>query len=326
MDRHTESDFFYALRGIAIISVAYAHSLSLSIEILQRIGASVGIIGVPLFLVCSGYYFKHEQWNILAKKLAKGIISPWLIWGSLGFFISAFLGAISTDVLSFIAFLSGHGTWLYYIPVYIIVRCVFNWQSSMIFLIGSIGLSIVSNILSFTPPSQLAVINDFCTPWQNPLNWMGFFALGIIIRKFGLIDKIKSQSQKIFLGTLSLIALVLLIALPMKINYWNPIGVVLEYLITFTLIGMVSLSKSKILRVLGWNSLLIYLLHIQIGIASANIIFRLIKLPEIALLIAKPFTVLVITMLLISIIRRIIILTDLNDYSQYLGLFSTTSK
>lgn len=48
-------------RGIAIISVAYAHSLSLSDEILQRVGAAIGILGVPIFLFCSGFYFKRQN-------------------------------------------------------------------------------------------------------------------------------------------------------------------------------------------------------------------------------------------------------------------------
>lgn len=265
MDRHTVSNYFYALRGIAIISVAYAHSLSLSIEIFNRIGAAVGIIGVPLFLICSGYYFKHEPWNIMGNKLFKGIISPWLIWGCMGYLISIFLGAVSSaDVLSFIAFMLGHGTWLYYIPVYIVVRCIFNCYSSKSFLIGSIGLSIVSSIISFISPPSIVAINGFLTPWQNPLNWLGFFAVGIIIKRFDLFVRMSHSStrNKIFLIIISIIVAILLVIVPMKVNYWNPIGIVLEYFISFSFIGIVSLSKSKVLRVLGQNSLLIYLLHI----------------------------------------------------------------
>lgn len=327
-NRLTESNFFYALRGLAIISVAYAHSLSLSTDVLQRIGEAIGIIGVPLFMVSSGYYFKYESWNTLATKLTEGIISPWLIWGTIAFAISSLLGAVSNNLSSFIAFIIGHGTWLYYIPVYIIIRCIFNCHATNSFLYGTILLSIVSNIVSFYLPGKLAPISSWCTPWQNPFNWCGFFAVGILIRRLELFTLLCNNHRiaKTLLSALSLIIFVLLIAIPWKINYWNPIAVIFEYLIVFALLGLTGLSQNRFLRVLGKNSLLIYLLHIQLGIASANIIFRFLHFPEIIVLMVKPLTVLAITMLLIIIIREIVCLMRLNRYCKYLGLFDNYSK
>ena len=134
-DRLIQSRFFYMFRGIAIISVAYAHSLSLSDEILQRVGAAIGILGVPIFLFCSGFYFKRQKWRELLTKLLAGIVSPWLLWGTVAFVISVALGAASNNLISFLAFLFGHGTWLYYIPVYLTIRILFNISDNPILLL-----------------------------------------------------------------------------------------------------------------------------------------------------------------------------------------------
>lgn len=92
-DKLIQSRFFYMFRGIAIISVAYAHSLSLSDEILQRIGAAIGILGVPIFLFCSGFFFKRQKWCELLKKLLAGIVSPWLLWGTVAVFYFGNIGS-----------------------------------------------------------------------------------------------------------------------------------------------------------------------------------------------------------------------------------------
>lgn len=67
---------FYVMRGLAIISVAYAHSLSLNNDLLQRLGEIMGLFGVPVFLFCSGCWFKYDKTPILYSKLLKNIISP----------------------------------------------------------------------------------------------------------------------------------------------------------------------------------------------------------------------------------------------------------
>lgn len=56
---YTDSDFFYRLRGIAIISVACAHCLQLSNPILSKIGALLGTIGVPIFLSVRAIFLRE---------------------------------------------------------------------------------------------------------------------------------------------------------------------------------------------------------------------------------------------------------------------------
>ena len=327
-DRLIQSRFFYMFRGIAIISVAYAHSLSLSDEILQRVGAAVGILGVPIFLFCSGFYFKQQKWCELLTKLLAGIVSPWLLWGTVAFVISVALGAASNNLISFLAFLFGHGTWLYYIPVYLTIRILFNISDSPYFIAASIIVSLASNVISFIPPpsSGLAPI---ITLWQNPLNWMEFFAMGILFNRLGLLEKVINGKFliKFILVVITVLIAGLLVWVPLKINYWNPLAIVLEFvsivsipIITFKFIDSKSLSS------LGRNSYLLYLLHMQLGIALANILFSIVSVPDFIILLTKPLIVLGITMCLIFLIKLTVRLLKLDRFNQYIGLYSNGTK
>lgn len=74
---NADSGYFYRLRGIAILSVAYAHSLSISSYPLNGITKLLAVIGVPLFLICSGYFLKHSDEGlkeVLSKKIRTIVI------------------------------------------------------------------------------------------------------------------------------------------------------------------------------------------------------------------------------------------------------------
>ena len=302
-DRLIQSRFFYMFRGIAIISVAYAHSLSLSDEILQRVGAAIGILGVPIFLFCSGFYFKRQKWRELLTKLLAGIVSPWLLWGTVAFVISVALGAASNNLISFLAFLFGHGTCLNHS-----IACFKCYKFH-------------------TPPSSgLAPI---ITLWQNPLNWMEFFAMGILFNRLGLLEKVINGKFRIkfILVVITVLIAGLLVWVPLKINYWNPLAIVLEFvsivsipIITFKFIDSKSLSS------LGRNSYLLYLLHMQLGIALANILFSIVSVPDFIILLTKPLIVLGITMCLIFLIKLTVRLLKLDRFNQYIGLYSNGTK
>lgn len=71
MNLKSDSNFFYTLRGFAICSVVYAHSIDVQNHSLSVLGSLFGLIGVPLFLICSGYYFKNQPWpEFWRKKLS----------------------------------------------------------------------------------------------------------------------------------------------------------------------------------------------------------------------------------------------------------------
>ncbi len=331
MDARIQSQLFYALRGSAIISVAYAHSLSFSNEILQRIAATIGIIGVPIFLFCSGFYHKHLPWRIFTEKLTTGIALPWLIWGTLAFGLSHLLGAVDFRLSSFLAFIVGHGTWLYYIPVYLLIRILFNignWGNNFVFLLTMIVVTLASVMVSFTPPRYLAVVGEYLTPWQNPLNWVGYFSLGILFKKYDLLFTIKrlNKGWHFVVFTIFALSVLGLIYTDLKVNYWNPFGVIMNFAIIALIPFLTGLHKSGMMVILGRYSYLIYLLHMQIAIAAANIIYRLIHVPDVIVLISKPLVVIAVTMLIICGLKFVLAKLRLGGVCEYMGFPSDVSK
>lgn len=315
---------FYALRGIAIISVAYAHSLSLSNELLQRLGGICGLFGVPVFLFCSGFWFKRDKFRTLLPKLLKNIISPWVIWGCIGFLITVCLGALNGNLYNLVMFLFGHGTWLYYIPVYVIIRLCFNCKElSDGGLVMIMFLSLLMNAITWLSPSAQSWLSPYCTPWQNPLNWAGFFSLGILFKHHNIVDKLISGSRCSFI-LYSFVFVSLFIAtliVPIKINYWNPVAIPLQYAsIPVSLICTYVIGGGKLLQLLGRNSLLLYLIHIQIGIALANRIFAITVVSEVVVLLVKPMMVLLITLGIIYFIHQVLRLLKLELLQPYLGI------
>jgi membrane protein len=205
---------------------------------------------------------------------------------------------------------------------------LFNISDNPYFIAASIIVSLASNVISFIPPpsSGLAPI---ITLWQNPLNWMEFFAMGILFNRLGLLEKVINGKFRIkfILVVITVLIAGLLVWVPLKINYWNPLAIVLEFvsivsipIITFKFIDSKSLSS------LGRNSYLLYLLHMQLGIALANILFSIVSVPDFIILLTKPLIVLGITMCLIFLIKLTVRLLKLDRFNQYIGLYSNGTK
>lgn len=75
------SDMVWSIRGIAIVLVAMCHSPSPEFPVFDTIRSIVGVIGVPVFFVCSGYFLKEKTSKEFFCDMAKKIIVPWAIWG-----------------------------------------------------------------------------------------------------------------------------------------------------------------------------------------------------------------------------------------------------
>ena len=158
---------------------------------------------------------------------------------------------------------------------------------------------------------------------------MEFFAMGILFNRLGLLEKgINGKFRiKFILVVITVLIAGLLVWVPLKINYWNPLAIVLEFvsivsipIITFKFIDSKSLSS------LGRNSYLLYLLHMQLGIALANILFSIVSVPDIIILLTKPLIVLGITMCLIFLLKLTVRLLKLDRFNQYIGLYSNGTK
>lgn len=183
MDKKNVSDALYVLKAFGIFSVAAAHCVSNGGAI-DRVLGICGTIGVPIFLVLSGVFFEHN-YSILEFFIRKWkrIIVPWIVWG-VGTYVLSVL-SLGTDIslVGCVNWILGNRTWLYFVPVLLICMLILKIRCNCAFLCIVIGVSILSNTLTI-----LGVFRNtqYLTNYQNVLNWILFFAIGIILRRKGM--------------------------------------------------------------------------------------------------------------------------------------------
>lgn len=316
-DKQKESSIFYSLRAYAILSVAYAHSLSLQNVTLSRVGALLGLIGVPVFLICSGYYYKPAQLDkdwFLGKTV--NIVAPWLLWGTFAYALSVYLiGPGGWSFFDYILYLFGHKTWLYYVPVYLVI--IFFYQvvhPSLRVLFLSIVIALISNSMTY-----YWLPDVWLTPYQNPLNWIGFYAIGILLKRYmgGVMKNIYFVLFGMFVAGIAFV----IVSGDWKVCYWHPLSFVFELFAFGMLLFIAAKTDGEITQLVGKNSYILYFLHMQYGIAITNRLFSILygRL-EIVELLFKPIVVIVVSMTLVLIIQYILTHLGLGKYIKYVGI------
>lgn len=312
----TVSKFFYRLRGCAILSVAYAHSLSLSDNSLRQVASLIGIIGVPLFLIASGYFYRKQTSKEFIRSKVN-IVVPWLLWGSIAYIIT-FIAQGGTINIRYIYYMLGYGNWLYYVPIYIIITFIFNYIILRPYLYVCMSITFISCIFTYYFIHSSSII----TPYQNPLNWFGFYAIGIYLKSKSLDKWSNNTLGVIFIvGVLLTLTIYLLLSLRMKICYWNPFCVIFELLCIIIVANICSRLKYGVfLEKLGKFSYLIYFLHMQFGIFTVNQIMNLFNFSDTLIFFIKPISVILVTLIYIELLIFIIQLIGLQKFKKYIGI------
>ena len=318
MADYSISNFFYRIRGCAIISVAYAHCASFSNEVLDNLCAFLGVIGVPFFLIASGYFFRKQAWREFILTKFKTIVCPWIIWGSIAFGLTYIILGGEVTLIKYFSYILGRGTWLYYVPIYIIITSMFNLLSSRFFLILSLFISLGSCILTYYKICEYSLL----TPYQNPFNWIGFYALGVLLKTKNIrVWTYNRAITIILLGLLIVLLSYINVHFKMKICYWNPMCFVFELLCFFLIANICArIKKESLLESIGKYSFLIYFLHMQFGIYSANLIFSVVDVPVITLFLLKPVVVVLITYVYVRMITYFVRFVGIQKFNRFLGI------
>ncbi len=316
---------FYLLRSVAILSVAFAHCVYSNTEY-QRITSFVGLFGVPIFLVLSGYYFNAEgSISLFIKKKLKVII-PWIVWGILTYSFMA-VRSKGFSIYNLFLWIVGYKTWLYYIPVLIITQCIFwKFYKSNIFSIIMVITTIISIVVTYALEPNIGITN-----YQNPLNWVGFFASGRLVqnnkeRIYSIISKSKGLLWMSYL-TLSVVFIPIYYFSTIEISYFNIYSFLIE---TLGSIGLVSicfiLAQSSNRRIqdnhimkIGKNTLIIYFLHMQFGIGIAELFTNLLGENPLVIII-QPVLAVLISYMISKLIILILGLIKLKNYLWILGI------
>lgn len=268
--RNRKIDF---IKGLFIISVFVAHLTYKQLnntEIIAKIFISfketISIIGVPGFLFISGFLYdskKYDFRNFFAKKVRR-ILMPWIIWGSVVFIVSSFFGErIPINITQFFAYLIGYKTLYYYNTVLIFLYIVFfrlkiNKNRVMIFIALNL-LSIVANL-------------PIGTVYLNPLNWIGFFALGIFYKSYKEKIDLSLSNRNTTIYIMFILALIIrLIAYYKEISgfaYFSVDAFMFELtclLIVIKVINNKAIIRFKSLERLGEKSFFVYLTHLPVA-------------------------------------------------------------
>lgn len=298
-----EHNFIYINKAFAILSVISAHSsyimegYSVSNKIISSVISFFGVIGVGIFFMISGYLMGNNQRNFIGffKKKLFSIAIPWLITGTFTYiYISIRKGGGSLS--GWTNWIIGNGSYLYYLSVLIILYLVFFF-----FINNKIFLHIVNSIsIGYILLDNLEIIGrlDFGISQQlNPMRWVTFFSIGILINKVGNLDDfclfLNKHLIKFVILFVAYMALVLFYE--QSISYYTPYYLPFAFLaiaVSFGISYRLLARKNKVLIYVGKESFLIYLFHMPVAGIVTNI-FNRVDLWGLTLL--RPFVVLAIT-------------------------------
>ncbi|MBR3691302.1 MAG: acyltransferase [Clostridia bacterium] len=269
-----ESVAINILKAISIFSVIAAHVIvftddNLFSRIISSLWILFGEIGVISFFVIGGFLYARKPLDGKAfwqKKFFR-IIIPWLMCSSLTHLFFAFTSH-TFSIVEYLKWVFGSGTWYYYIAIYTLFLFIFKWLwNRTAILIILIGLQVISLLLasfgfSLTPPLP------FMTDYLNPLHWVGYFSLGILVRTYRLDIRLRAKKSILFAAYL-LSPLTALLLMQLKIfTYFNILTSVFclsSLIIIADLSYRIAVgSAAKSIAKIGTWSYCIYLLHMQI--------------------------------------------------------------
>ena len=184
-----------------------------SYPIAEIIRISLGQIGVIIFFITSGYFYKRKPNDnkTFWKKKIRNLIIPWLLFSTIVFTLSEFVfGDPDNIFVDFFKNFFGIGTVYWYMTIITVLMLFFyRIADNDKLLYMCIGITIISFLLS-----ALGVIKytTNCNQYLNVFNWVGFFAVGILMRKKALFEKI--INKRILL--VSFVALVVFIIIAVE--------------------------------------------------------------------------------------------------------------
>ena len=152
-----EREYIYSLKVLAVISIVSAHCVviqqnSNELNILfSWMLEQIGSIGVGVFYIISGYLFYRNKYCIkdFFKRKVKSLFIPWIVVGT-GVYLYIFIRKGNLGISTWLAFILGDGSYLYFLTLLIIFYLIFFYYTkNNLFLIFNI---LVCAPLIYAPP------------------------------------------------------------------------------------------------------------------------------------------------------------------------------
>lgn len=299
------SKMFCAARVFALLSVVSAH-ISLPETFAGNLFGRIGSIGVVAFIIMSGYFYNTDKYSkvtkLIADKFVK-LIVPWFFMASVVFAYDTILGHKPFSFINYFKWIIGNGTYFYYMTVLVMCYLIF-YKTNRIILYMSVFINAVSLLLTATGIIAPAISALHITNYLNIFNWIGFFAIGLLLRK-AEPDKIYAFFLKcrwIIIAAYNIALVLLLIFEKIKADYFSFIGPAYELLGVAAIFSLstLDLCKYKITVALSNSSFAVYLVHIMF-IALIDDYFSLSAVTRLLM----PLTVVLLAFAVLSLGRLI---------------------
>ncbi len=227
----------------------------------------LGTIGVVLYLFMSGYLFqtwKFENLWILIKRKVVSVGVPWLCLGTLTWVYNAILSTQFRSALGYIKWMLGNGTYLYYIPVIFVCFLIF-YKAPKWSLFAAIFTSIISVLVTAMGLLDSTISFLGINHYLNPLNWIGFFALGMIVQGIDseLLYNFLKKIRWLSIGIFAVAFIVLMVFSEVRFDYFSYVAIPYELLggLAVLSISTFKITKFSLFDWLSRFSFSIYLIH-----------------------------------------------------------------
>lgn len=275
---YKESKGIDIIKAISVLSVIAAHTVPVSNsglldKTVSFLWNQFGHVGVAAFFIIGGFLYRRSENDSAAfwKKKLFRIIIPWLFCSSFVYLVNVFLlKGQKWQCLSYFKWIFGSGTLYYFATVYTLFIFIFKWfYKNSTILCCFIGLQFVSIILtSLTVKSSCTPV--FLTNYLNPLNWIGYFSIGIIMRRYRIDRLLQEKKVVCFIVSAVSVTATLFILYIKNVNTYFNLFTMLFCLTSFALTSLMASILTRFrrisgcVRVIGTYSYCIYLLHLDI--------------------------------------------------------------
>ena len=264
------SDTFTIARVWAILSVITAHAtFRVDNACVQDLLTCLGSVGVVTFFIISGYYFNPVKYGSLGRFLKPKIATifvPWLFLGTFVYAESVLVMHKGISLLAYAKFLLGHGSYLYYLTVLILCYVLYFYgvKAGRLHLMCAVSVLVTVASVQLTAWGVLDVTRVGLTDYLNPLNWIGYFCLGVWLKRADVYRLMTWCRKCLWLlvpaygGLFALSHL-----LGDRMGYFGWFGMPLQLMGSMIIVGVSSFEwlDCKPLRYVSGASFGVYLLH-----------------------------------------------------------------